>query len=87
VPRDTFAVALTPDGRRIATTDPTSTAVRIWDTERRQLLMLLLDDDHHSGGIAFTPDGRLIVGRASGGLTIWETQKPACSFCPTGLAP
>ena len=81
VPPDTLRGTLSADGRRIATTGDDST-VRIWDADRGQLLLILTDNDQHSGGVAFTPDGRLIAGRTTGGLTIWETQKPVCSFCP-----
>ena len=80
VPFDTRAVALSADGSRVATTGLDG-AVRVWDTDRLQLLLTLTDDDSHSGGIAFTRDGRLVAGRSTGGLTVWETQKPACGFC------
>jgi len=75
-------VSLSPDGRRIATT-AADTTVRIWDAQRRQLVLTLTDDDRHAGSAVFTPDGRLIAARSSGGLTIWETNKPPCSFCPS----
>ena len=80
VPLDTVAVALSADGRRIATSGRDG-AVRIWDTDRLQLLLTLTDDDQHAGGIAFTRDGRLVAARSTGGLTVWETQKPACALC------
>jgi WD40 repeat protein len=72
-PPDTRSVAFSHDGHRIATTD-SDTAVRIWDTNRLQLVLTLADEDRHSYGLAFTRDGRLIAGRTSGGLTIWETK-------------
>ena len=72
VPPDTSRAAFSADGRRMATTSADST-IRIWDTERRQLLLILTDNDGHGGGIAFTADGRLIAGRSSGGLTIWDS--------------
>jgi len=74
VPPDTRLLAFSPDGQRIATTDSGKT-IRIWDTDRRQLLLMLTDDDRHGYGLAFTPDGRLIAGRSSGGLIIWESKK------------
>jgi len=82
MPADTDSVSLSPDGRRIATT-AADTTVRIWDAQRRQLVLTLTDDDRHAGSAVFTPDGRLIAARSSGGLTIWETNKPPCSFCPS----
>ena len=76
VPAGTLRAAFSADGRRIATTSADST-VRIWDTERRQLLLILTDDEGHDGGLAFTTDGRLIAGRSSGGLTIWDSVRRA----------
>ena len=72
VPEGTQRLAFSPDGTRIATTSA-DTTIRIWDTDRRQLLLILTDDERHNGGLSFTPDGRLIAGRSSGGLTIWDS--------------
>jgi serine/threonine protein kinase/WD40 repeat protein len=82
VPARTATVSLSPDGLRVATTTYGAAEIRIWDAERRQMVLVLSDDDQHAGSAVFTPDGRLVVARASGGLTIWETNKPRCSFCP-----
>src|SRR5262249_20201209 len=81
VPSETDRVSLSPDGRRVATT-ATDMTIRVWDAERRQMVLLLTDDDRHTGSPVFTPDGRLIAARASGGIIIWETNKRQCSFCP-----
>jgi serine/threonine protein kinase/WD40 repeat protein len=80
---ETIGVAISPDGRRLATIAQ-DTFVRIWDADRRVPVLSLIDDDEHLSGIAFTPDGRLVAGRSSGGLTIWETQKSALT---TPIAP
>jgi len=72
---DVADLALSPDGRRLATTSLTSATVRIWDTDTGEPLLVLLDTDHHRAGLAFTPDGRLIAGRAGGGFTIWDSVK------------
>jgi serine/threonine protein kinase/WD40 repeat protein len=74
VPAETQKLAWSPDGKRIASTASDFT-IRIWDAERLQSLLTLTDDDLHGGGLTFTLDGRLIAGRSSGGLTIWDTQR------------
>jgi WD40 repeat protein len=76
VPPETQKLAWSPDGKRLAST-ATDFTIRIWDAERLQRLLTLTDDDLHDGGLAFTPDGRLIAGRSSGGLTIWDTPRKA----------
>jgi WD40 repeat protein len=81
LPFGTEWVALNSDGSRLASSDLDST-VRVWDIKRGQLVLNLQDDDLHTGDLAFTPDGRILAGRASGGLTIWETQRPKCPQCP-----
>jgi WD40 repeat protein len=73
---DTQKLAWSSDGKRLASTASDFT-IRIWDAERLQSLLILTDDDLHGGGLTFTPDGRLIAGRSSGGLTIWDSQRKA----------
>jgi len=81
-------LALSPDGRRAAVASATNDpSIRIWDVDTSQLVLTLTDTDSHSRGMAFTSDGRLIAGRVSGGLTIWETQRPNCPQCPKLAAP
>jgi WD40 repeat protein len=72
VPPDTRDVALNAGCTRMASIG-TDTNVRIWDVVRRELLLVLVDDDQHTYRLVFTPDGRLIAGRSSGGFTIWES--------------
>ena len=72
VPPDTRDVALNAGCTRMASIG-TDTNVRIWDVARRELLLVLVDDDQHTYRLVFTPDGKLIAGRSSGGFTIWES--------------
>jgi WD40 repeat protein len=74
-------VALSHDGKRLATAVKADSIVRVWDTQTGQLLLNLADVDTHVGGLEFTADGRLIAGRLGGGITIWETRKPPCPAC------
>jgi WD40 repeat protein len=73
-PPDTQKVAWSADGRRLAST-ATDFTIRVWNADRLQLMLILTDDDLHDGWVTFTPNGRLIAGGSSGGLTIWETQR------------
>jgi WD40 repeat protein len=77
VPANTSFAALSADGSRIATSTLDDSAIDIWDVDRLQLLHVLSDDEAQSGGLglAFTPDGRLIAARRSGGVTIWQTRR------------
>ena len=68
-----------PNRIAVVTSDP---VVRVWDLSRPfQQVLVLKDIEGHSSGVAFTPDGRLIAGRTSGGFTIWGSQKPPCAEC------
>ena len=70
---ESHQIAISPDGRRIATANR-GNLIRVWDTERQQLLLTLQDTEGHFwGGVAFSAD-RLVACRASGGLTIWDTR-------------
>jgi WD40 repeat protein len=72
VPPDTRDVALNAGCTRMASIG-TDMNVRIWDVARRELLLVLVDDDQHKSGLVFTPEGKLIAGRSSGGFTIWDS--------------
>ena len=74
-------MALSADGTRLATVSADQTSVLVWDTATSRLLLTLTDDDVRKF-IAFTPSGQLIAANSSGGLTIWETQRPKCPQCP-----
>ncbi len=74
-------MALSADGTRLATASAGQTSVLVWDTATSRLLLTLTDDDVPKF-IAFTPSGQLIAANSSGGLTIWETQRPKCPQCP-----
>jgi WD40 repeat protein len=67
-------MAMSMDGARLAIATNEQTSVLIWDTATSQVLLTLTDDDAHTY-LAFTPSGQLIAANASGGLTIWETQR------------
>jgi hypothetical protein len=76
-----MSAAFSADGRRIATVNNDESVVRVWDSTTFQQVLTLTDVESHRHGVAFTADGRLIAGRTSGGLTIWESQKPPCDVC------
>jgi WD40 repeat protein/tRNA A-37 threonylcarbamoyl transferase component Bud32 len=67
-----LAVAFSPDGRRLASTDAEG-AVKVWD---RHSARLLLDLRGHKGAVkavAFSPDGKALAsGGADGALVLWD---------------
>jgi WD40 repeat protein len=73
-PGDYWAIAFSPDGRRIVSVGAEESVVRIWDAERFEALLTLPDTDSHRGGVAFAPTGQIVAARSRGGLTIWDSQ-------------
>jgi WD40 repeat protein len=75
------AIAYSPDGLTIVTCEQSrrlDNSVLLWDAETGQLIRRLVPEDAMSGGmstIAFSPDGKLLVGcwGARGHATIWDT--------------
>jgi WD40 repeat protein/serine/threonine protein kinase len=60
-----FGVAFSPDGKRLAS------GGRIWDAETGQEL-LSIQSGGYGYGIAFSPDGYLLVSAISGTVNVWE---------------
>jgi WD40 repeat protein len=79
-------MALSADGTRMALTTTDEPSITVWDTATSQLLLTLTDDDVHRF-LVFTLGGQLVAVNASGGLTIWETQRPKCPQCPKTPVP
>lgn len=65
------SVALSPDGKVQAT--GATDGVRLWDAATRQPLRTLLKLQYQSAfGLSFSGDGNLLVGNASGLVTVWD---------------
>lgn len=58
------AVAVSPDGRWIATSAPDGEDIRLWDASTGQQVHSLPAKKLESGGLAFSPDGRWLVALA-----------------------
>jgi WD40 repeat protein/serine/threonine protein kinase len=67
-------VAFSPDGRLLATTG-FSSKVNVWDATSKQLLVTLagFTAQIQMGGLAFSPDGALLVAKSSSKLIAWDT--------------
>lgn len=68
------AIAMSPDGRMLATaTGYNSQSVRLWDIERRKEVCQLEGLTIGTESLAFSPDGRMLVGGDRlGMLCLWE---------------
>ena len=79
-------MALSADGTRLALAASGQTSVVVWDTTTSQPLLTLTGDDAPQF-LAFTLGGQLIAVSSTGGLTIWETQRPKRPLYPTSQVP
>lgn len=75
--RDISTVALSPDGRTLATGGgqwATADCVRLWDTKTGKLRHTLRDrrDDGAVVSIAFAPDGRTVAYGCEGAVRLWS---------------
>jgi WD40 repeat protein len=69
------AVALSPEGKRIATGGLDGT-IRVWDLENGKLLRALIGHDSYVYGLSWSPDGNTIASAGSFDATVrlWDTR-------------
>ena len=94
--KGTGEIALSPDGKTLASMD--SPNIALWDTKTRRLVgELLVSKSADIGGFAFSPDGETLAmgecvknglnGCAQGQVTLWDihTRQPRGQPLPGGL--
>ena len=81
-PKSTQAV-FSPDGTRILTGDPYQTA-RVWDANTGEVLFTLDGTVRSTRSLAFSPDGRRIVGFDRETMKVWDATKGA-RCCSRGI--
>jgi WD40 repeat protein len=65
-------LAFSPDGRRLASSDPEH-RVKVWDTIRGDLLLTMTGHSDQIYAIAFSPDGRLLAtGSRDTTIKLWD---------------
>ncbi|MFD2421851.1 WD40 repeat domain-containing serine/threonine protein kinase [Amycolatopsis pigmentata] len=75
-PGEIRALAVSPDGAVLATSDTMDKTVRLWDIPGKRLLGTLPAEIDTAQALAFTPDGAfLAVGGADHSVTLWDVSK------------
>jgi WD40 repeat protein len=69
-----LALAYSPDGRTLAVA---SDGVQLWDVRRRTLLARLPKVVEGVGGVAFSPDGRILATSDFFGVHLWDVRRRA----------
>jgi WD40 repeat protein len=70
---DVFAVALSPDGKRLASVGNRDLTVKLWDVGTGQPLRTLAGHDDRAVAVAFGPDGQsLATSSRDGTVRLWD---------------
>jgi WD40 repeat protein len=69
-----YAVALSPDGRTVASAGDDAT-IRLWRLQTGQTTGVLIGHQRRIRSLAFTPDGLLVSGAEDGQVCLWDTAR------------
>ena len=56
-----YSVALSPDGKMLATAGVRDCGVRLWDAHTGQQRLVLIEEDPITPSVAFSPDGKMLI--------------------------
>jgi WD40 repeat protein len=81
-----FHLALSPDGRWVATPGPEQGLV-VYDLDRRRQVLALPPEGSDVWSLAWSPDGaRVAVGLSDGGLALWDLREVRARLAEFGIA-
>jgi serine/threonine protein kinase/WD40 repeat protein len=73
-------IAISPDGRTLASITTDDSVVRLWDLPNRRLLAVLTGHGAPSNEVVFTPDGRtLLTGGTDTDVGVWQLDPAAAA--------
>src|SRR5262249_16250405 len=90
-PQPFYFIAVSADGKRVATSDRRAEEIQLWDIEKPDKAVAIFKSTRipYCDDITFSPDGNLLAGGGYGCVEIWDvkTQQPVVRLYGQGMYP